>query len=198
MKSVTETEVFNKYPAEYFKDASTFGAISETTITWLFKHGRIIQLDADDTLFQIDEHGDNFFVILKGSFAYYKSHKGKYAFIRDYKIGEQIGFMSMVALHNRVGTAVANEESLVLEVSNNLFNKLHSFAPEDFALLMMNLAREMARTLRATDNLVVRRTFEAGGSGKRNSVPTQFEQHTIYNSHSREKLTCKKKHHHQR
>ena len=99
--------------------------------------------------------GDAFYVILKGAFAYYKSHDDKYAYIRDYTLGEQIGFMSMIALHNRVGSAVACEDSLVLEVNNTLFSRMHETTPLDFGLLMMNLAREMARTLRAVDNIVV-------------------------------------------
>lgn len=180
MKSVTEAEVFNKYPTAYFKNASTFGALTEETISWLFTQGRIIQLDTHETLFETDEHGDNFFVILKGSFAYYKCHQGQYAFIRDYKMGEQVGFMSMIALHNRVGTAIANEESLVLEISNNLFQDLYTHAPADFGLLMMNLSREMARTLRAVDNLVVIKTLEATGQiGLLHNIPAAHPTKTM-------------------
>ncbi|MDI3325035.1 cyclic nucleotide-binding domain-containing protein [Pontibacterium granulatum] len=160
MQILQGPEVLERFSIDYFRDASTFGALSDDTISWLFHQGRAYALDKGDVLFEPDERGDAFFVILQGSLAYFKCHDGKYAHIRNYQVGEQIGFMSMIALHNRVGSAVAHEDSIVLEVSNSLLHQLHEQAPEDFGLLMMNLAREMARTLRSVDNLVVDQVHE--------------------------------------
>jgi len=164
MKLLTAKQLLLQSSAEYFKEASTFGALTTETVLWLLENGQIYSLKTDETLFEINERGDNFFIILKGSFAYYKCHLQHYAFIRDYKVGEEIGFMCMIALHNRVGTAIANQESLVLEISSDLFEQLHINAPTDFGLLMMNLAREMARSLRKVDNIVVDKTVASGKS----------------------------------
>ncbi|WP_432473632.1 Crp/Fnr family transcriptional regulator [Amphritea sp. HPY] len=184
MKLLTAQKLLQKYSAEYFKEASTFGALSTETVLWLLDNGRIYRLETDETLFEIDERGDNFFIILQGSFAYYKSHLQQYAFIRDYKVGEQIGFMSMIALHNRVGTAVANEDSLVLEISSAVFQQLHNIAPSDFGMLMMNLAREMARSLRKGDNLIVDKTAASGKVGYRSASRSKLKQ-LRFNDHQR-------------
>lgn len=158
MHVVQGSDALGQHSLSYFQSASTFGALSEDTLLWLFQEGTVYALEKGEVLFEPDERGDAFFVILEGEIAYYKCHEGKYAHIRDYKRGEQIGFMSMIALHDRVGTAVSlSDDTLVLEVNSELFHSLHESAPLDFGLLMMNLAREMARSLRKADDNAAQR-----------------------------------------
>jgi signal-transduction protein with cAMP-binding, CBS, and nucleotidyltransferase domain len=80
-----------------------------------------------------------------------------YTFIRHYEFGQQIGFMSLIALHPRVGKAVADKDSIILKINSDVFYQLHLTMPQDFGLLMMNLAREMSRTLCAVENIIVDR-----------------------------------------
>ncbi|MCW8883878.1 MAG: cyclic nucleotide-binding domain-containing protein [Motiliproteus sp.] len=159
METISAAEVQSKFSLEYFQQASTLGALSESTLLWLLEQGEIFSLEKNEQLFQPDQRGDAFFVILQGVFAYYKRHQGNDAYIRDYQVGEQIGFMSMIALHNRVGRAIAKEDCLALKIATEVFHRLHEQAPMDFGLLMMNLAREMARTLRSVDNIVVDQAY---------------------------------------
>ena len=67
---------------------------------------------------------------------------------------------TVIALHDRVGQAVAQENTITLEIDSQLFYGFHTSYPMEFGILMMNLAREMARTLRAVDNLVVERSAD--------------------------------------
>ncbi|MCB1880481.1 MAG: cyclic nucleotide-binding domain-containing protein, partial [Gammaproteobacteria bacterium] len=55
----------------------------------------------------------------------------------------------------RRGSAYAAEESVVLEVSSLLFNQLHKVLPTDFGVLLLNLARGMARRIRELNNMLV-------------------------------------------
>lgn len=66
-----------------------------------------------------------------------------------------MGFVSTIALHDRVGKGVAKGDTRVLEIDCALFYRLHEEQPTDFGLLMMNLARELARTVRRVDNIIV-------------------------------------------
>lgn len=155
MHTMSDTELLSRFPLEDFKQASTFGALSDATISWLLREGCIHSLGQGDHLFEPDDAGDSFFVILDGSIAYYKCHEGRFAFIKRYEKGEEIGFVSTVALHARVGRAVADEPTVALEIDCPLFYRLHQEAPTDFGLLVLNLAREMARTIRKVDNIIV-------------------------------------------
>jgi len=55
-----------------------------------------------------------------------------------------------------LGTAFANSDSWVLEVSSDLFYALHCEMPLDFGVLMMNLSRELARRFITTSAMLVK------------------------------------------
>lgn len=159
MKPACVNDILSHIQLEDFTHHSVFGALPESEILWLLEHGELFSLETGESLFLHGDRGDSFFVILKGSLEYYKYHDGSYAYIRNYAQGEQIGFVSMIALHDRVGKAIASEESLILKVDSNLFHEFHLHAPMEFGILVMNLARDMARSFREVNNLVVTLTM---------------------------------------
>ena len=106
-------------------------------------------------IYKPGDKGDRFLVILEGSVSFYQFHNGEFAYIRDHLFGEELGFVAMIALHDRVGKAVAAEDSLILEVSCELFSELQSYDPTQFSILLLNLSREMARTIRDISNSIV-------------------------------------------
>lgn len=155
MQSISGTEVLKRQPIEQLKELSTFGALSPEIIGWLLEKGRILRLGRGESLFEPGQPGDSFFVILRGSVAYYRPGEEQYAYIRDYNKGQQIGFSNTLALHDRVGMAIATTETLTLEIDYRLFNRMRLEYPSAFGLLMLNLARELARTIRAVDDIIV-------------------------------------------
>lgn len=155
MKILECNEILNNFTLDQLKQKSTFGALSEESITWLIKNGRCLQLDKGDLLFSPGEPGDSLFVIIKGSMSHYKEYSGYFSFIKNYDQGEQIGFMSMIGLHKRVGKALAYEESILLEIDSDLFYRFHNQLPKEFGILLINLARALARTLRVVDDKIV-------------------------------------------
>ena len=60
----------------------------------------------------------------------------------------------MIGLLNHNGTDVAQQESLILDVSREQFFKLHVDFPADFGLLMINLSRELAREIEILENVI--------------------------------------------
>ena len=62
--------------------------------------------------------------------------------------GEQIGYVSMIGLFQRLGDGRAHGPTVLLEVSSDLFHQLHEEFAFDFGILMLNLSREMARAIR--------------------------------------------------
>jgi len=155
MQSISPTQCLQSRSLAQLQQAATFGALSAETIHWLLIEGRILLLDRGESLFQPGERGDSFFVILQGGISYYRAANDQYAYIRDYRFGQQIGFANTIALHDRLGMALATEEAVVLEIDYRLFNRLRQEFPSEFGLLMMNLAREMARMIRAVDDIIV-------------------------------------------
>jgi signal-transduction protein with cAMP-binding, CBS, and nucleotidyltransferase domain len=158
MKLLSAEQLLKKHELSSFTHASVFGALSESSILWLLQNGKIHSLEKGDHIFTQGQPGNSFHVILSGQISYYKFHDDHYAFIKDFKTGEQIGFMSMIALHDRVGRAEVRQDTVTLEIDSELFHVFHNDRPLEFGILMMNLARDMARTLRSVDNLVVEKS----------------------------------------
>ena len=158
MKLISAEQLLEKQELSSFTNASVFGALSEASILWLLQNGKIHSLDKGEYIFTQGQPGNSFHVVLNGQISYYKFHDDHYAYIKDFKTGEQIGFMSLIALHDRVGRAEAHEDTVTLEIDSGLFHVFHNDRPMEFGILMMNLAREMARTLRSVDNLLVEKS----------------------------------------
>ena len=155
MKIVSGTSLIDRFGMEYFQGASVFGALSETAIEFLLKNGRVLELDKGDVVYSPGDKGDKFYVVLQGTLSFYQFYLGEFAYIRDHLYGEEMGFVAMVALHDRIGKAVAAEDGYVLEISCGLFHELHEKLPNDFGLFLLNLSREMARTIREVSNIIV-------------------------------------------
>lgn len=61
----------------------------------------------------------------------------------------------LYSLGDRTATAIAEEDAVILEISIEQFFMLHEQEPDAFGLILLNLARGMARTiLRMADKLV--------------------------------------------
>ncbi|BBB29514.1 conserved hypothetical protein [Neptunomonas japonica JAMM 1380] len=152
VKSVIGSELLEQYGIEYFRGASTLGALSPDAIHYLLDNGHVFELNKGETLFSYNEPGNSFFVILKGCIQFFKIRENKAKHIRDYQFGQEIGSVAMIGLHNRVGDSVASENCIILQVSCSVFYGLHETLPTDFGILLLNLSREMARRLRESDD----------------------------------------------
>ena len=152
MQALAGSLLIEKFGIDYFKDASTLGALSDKAISYLLEKGNVLQLDKGDRLFAYGEPGDSFYVILKGRIQFFKPSQTETTHIRDYVFGQEVGSVAMIGLHDRVGNTYAAEDSIILQVSCSLFHQLQETLPTDFGILLLNLSREMARRLRESDN----------------------------------------------
>ncbi|MFC6673709.1 Crp/Fnr family transcriptional regulator [Marinobacterium aestuariivivens] len=162
MRRLSGQRLLEERGLPYFRGVSTFGALSDPTVLHLVRSGEVLELETGEVLFEAGDGSDGFYVILQGHLAFFKYHQGHYAFIRNYQFGENIGFVGMIALHHRIGRAQAEGKVIVLKVPVSLFNELYERDTREFALLLMNLARDMARGIRAVDNIIVERAHPPG------------------------------------
>lgn len=154
MRTLTRPELYQRFSSEYLQGLSTFGAISADVVKRLLEGGEIFELEPHELLYEVGSPVDEFYVILSGTIALYHHYHDEPALTHYYKAGQQIGFVGLIALHPRKGTAVANEECCVLSISSKQYYDLNRASPESFGLLTLNLAREMARTIGEMGDLI--------------------------------------------
>lgn len=152
MNNLSAKDIHETLGWDELKDLATLGALSEEAIDFLLQEGELLHLDKDDVVFCFGDAGDSFHVILKGAVSFYKPGKEEKVHIRDYEQGQEIGFVAMVALHQRVGDCIAREDSIILKVNSFAFHKLHEELPKAFGVLLLNLSREVARRLKESDD----------------------------------------------
>jgi len=147
MRTLTLAELYQRCSSDYIQGLSTFGALPVDVVQHLLKEGELFELEPDESLYEVGSSVDEFYVVLSGTIALYHHHDGKRALTHYYRPGQQIGFVGLIALHARKGTAVANERCCMLSISGKQYYELHETSPDAFGLLTLHLARAMARTL---------------------------------------------------
>ncbi|NVK40393.1 MAG: Crp/Fnr family transcriptional regulator [Oceanospirillaceae bacterium] len=162
MKSVDGETLLHTLGPEYFRELSTFGALSDRVVRRLLCEGDIFELDAGEVVYRPGERTDSFYVVLRGAMNLYVCNNQLNALTRPHLRGEEFGFVAMIALHDRTATAVAAEDhTLVVKVSADQFYELHVSEPDEFGLLLLNLAREMARAVGTLSRAILQLTEQS-------------------------------------
>ncbi|KAB2968946.1 Crp/Fnr family transcriptional regulator [Zoogloea sp.] len=149
MEKIDGTRLLESPGVGHFKTGSTFGALSNEAVAFLLSKGRVFSLSDGDKVFYANEPASCFYVVLEGSVNYFHDLKDTEVLIRTANFGDTVGYVSMIGLFDRIGIAKSRGSSLVLEISSDLFYQMHIDYPFDFGIVMLNLTRNMARTIRA-------------------------------------------------
>ena len=158
MEILVADETIDKLGWTCLNELSTFGALSNGVIIELLHEGVIRHYQKGEYVTRLDQVAEDFQVVLSGCVAYYRRFEGRDVLTRQFGQGEQVGFDLMIGLLNHNGTDVAQQESLVLDISREKFFKLYVDFPADFGLLMINLTRELAREIEILENVIGRGT----------------------------------------
>jgi len=137
----------------YFRELSTFGALPDEAIIDILRNGAIKQYKQGEYRDHLGT-ATEFYVILQGKMAFYKHHENQDTLTRNFTKGEQAGFDVMIGLMENNGTDVAEEDSILIEISSTQFFNLHVNFPEAFGILMINLTRELAREIAMLENVI--------------------------------------------
>lgn len=154
MEKLHHSLLLKKFGLPYFKGLSTFGALSDEAIIQLLESGSIKKLSSGDILYKWGEETTGFNIVLEGDLAFYKHCTDFDVLTRHFVSGEEGSFDRLIGLFPHSGTAVATEETLVLEISHDQFFAFHLDHPADFGILMINLARELSREIDMLERLV--------------------------------------------
>lgn len=87
---------------------------------------------------------------------------------REFKVGDCFGEAAMLSMINNTASFVAAEDSELIMLSRRALNQLRREDLQVFTILITNLARELARKLQFTDEILLRNEHkhEVGSSTK--------------------------------
>ena len=133
-----------------------FGALSAQSLHLLVEKARHLEVPAGVAFFREGDAARSMYVIESGSAVVVRQWQGREVELNRFGPGDCFGEMALMDLHPRSASVRALEPCTAIEFGPDEMLHLYEADLEQFALLQMNLGRELCRRLRATDELLFR------------------------------------------
>ena len=121
----------------------------------IFRQLELWPLEKGDFVFQKGDEPSDIYIVTSGKIDLQLTENDVLIHKHELNVGECFGEASFMSMHRHTTTAVATEKSEIIVLSRHALLQLKHEDIELFALLMMNLARELARRLYLTDQMLL-------------------------------------------
>lgn len=136
--------------AETLQQMAIFGGVSDDTVQFLLARSRVVEHAAGSFLAKEGELGTGLYVLLRGRIAVQRLWNDHQVLLRELGVGDCFGEMALLDLGPRSASVLALEDCESLELGTGLMHEFFEHDPSQFALMQMNIARELSRRLRRT------------------------------------------------
>lgn len=144
---------------ELLQGMPIFGAIDDDALHFLLEQAREVVVPAGDYFFRENDQAQSMFVLEEGSAEVIKGWQGNDTVLHRLGAGDCFGEMALMDLFPRSASVRAVEDCRAIELSAADLLRLFEHDAEQFALIQMNIGREVCRRLRATDELLFNATM---------------------------------------
>jgi CRP-like cAMP-binding protein len=137
------------------REIGLFGALTEEVLIGLAETLAIVEVSPGATLFKEGEDGRSMYVVLRGEVEVCKrSQHGSEARVALLGPGDWFGEMSIVDVQPRSAAIRALAPTSLLCISAQDLEKLYRQDLKAYAIIVLNLARELSRRLRVADGVL--------------------------------------------
>jgi CRP/FNR family transcriptional regulator, cyclic AMP receptor protein len=137
------------------RNIGLFGALSDDVLEYLSTLLTVETPPAGSTLFREGEDANAMFVVISGEVEVLKrSKRNVEARVAVLGPGDWFGEMSIVDIQPRSATVRALAPSRLLRVSSADLDALYRHDLRSYAIIILNLARELSRRLRVADGIL--------------------------------------------
>ena len=138
------------------RDIGLFGALSDEVLDHLARSLKTTRIAPGETVFREgDGAAHEMFVVLDGEVEVSKrSRRGRDMRVAILGPGDWFGEMSVLDLQVRSATVRALAPSRLIRLSSEDLDALYRFDLKAYALIVLNIARDLSRRLRVTDGIL--------------------------------------------
>lgn len=134
-------------------EIALFSSLDETTLTLLAKRLRVRAVLPGELIFEEGQAGRAMFVVLGGRVSMFKrSQNGHETEVATAKTGDWFGEMSLLDVMARPVTVRALEATRLLVICPTDLEAVYRTNLKMYALLVMNVARQLSRKLRVAEH----------------------------------------------
>ena len=137
---------------ELLQHMPVFGGIRADVLRFLLGLCPVVSVPASEFFFRENDQADSMFVLEAGIAAVLKSWGGEEYLLRTLKEGDCFGEMAIMDLFPRSASVRAVEDCTAIRLSAANLYQVCAQDPKQFALIQMNMGREVCRRLRESDN----------------------------------------------
>jgi len=141
---------------ELLQRMPVFGALGEPALQLLVEGARLTEVAGGEWFFSEGDQARSMYVLETGHAIVLRQWRGREIELNRFGPGDCFGEMALMDLHPRSAGVRALQACRAIEFGPEEMMRLHEADLEQFALLQMNLGRELSRRLRATDELLFR------------------------------------------
>lgn len=133
-----------------------FGGLRDDIVKRLLDGSHYVEREGGEPFFLEGDRGDSSFIVEAGSAALFKpGESGASHQIRSFLPGECFGAMALLGVYPRSGVVKALEKCRAVEIKADQLFSIYQTDPEQYLLMFMNMARDLSRRLRDTDDQLV-------------------------------------------
>lgn len=125
-----------------------FGGLNDQSLKFLLDHSETVEIAQIDSFFQEGDAATAFFVLESGNVVVEKEWQGVPVQIRQLGPGDCFGEMAIIDLEPRSASVRAVTDCRAIKISRKILYDLFREDLEQYAIIMMNMGREVSRRLR--------------------------------------------------
>ena len=133
---------------ELLQAMSLFGGVRDDIVVFMLERARSVTLSPGEYFFREGEPADALFVLESGAALVVKGEPPNERVLRAVASGDCFGELSLMDLAPRSASVRATQPCSALQVSAACLLDVYGKDVEQFALIEMNMGRELARRLR--------------------------------------------------
>jgi CRP/FNR family transcriptional regulator, cyclic AMP receptor protein len=133
-----------------------FGALRDDTLEFLLALMQEVHVSAGGWFFGEGDAASGLFVLEAGSASVLKGWAGHEVLLRHLQAGDCFGEMALMDLQPRSASVRADADCLAIALGADDLLRLWAHDLEQFALIQMNMGREVSRRLREADDELFR------------------------------------------
>lgn len=138
-----------------------FGGVSDDAIRFLMDLARAVEMAAGGYFYREGDAAKSVFVLDAGKVELSKRWRGEEYMLKSLSRGDSFGEVALIDMQARNTSARAVEASRAIELSTDDLYKLYKKHLDQFALIYMNMARQVCRRLREADARVFAADMDA-------------------------------------
>jgi len=135
---------------------SFLGGVSDAERDCIFRRLEIGVFKKGEYVSRKGDVPSHIYIIKKGKIDLLLTGEGAPIKKREFNVGDCFGEAAMLSTINNTASFMAAEDSELIMLSRRAMNQLRGEDPKVFYVLIMNLARELARKLQYTDEMLLK------------------------------------------